>query len=141
MLDLQCGLEMLSGSKVQVWNLNFWAMFQIGVYCKCVCSVFGFHRIPKNYSSKLHDMKIVLPSFSGHFLLLRYPPPTKGWEMGTVSLDLYQAVPASLAHSSSFSYKPPDFLVCVPYNISCKIKIIYILQIISIILLLAAKAA
>ena len=124
MLDLQCGLEMLSGSKVQVWNLNFWAIFQISVYCKCECCVvFGFHCIPKNYSSKLHDMKIVLPSFRGHFLLLRYPPPTKGWSMGTVSLDLYQAVPASLAHFSSFGPKPADIGVCVPYNNSCEIII------------------
>ena len=39
--------------------------------------------------------------FSGHFLLLKYPPPTYGKFTGILSLDLYQAVPASSAHLSS----------------------------------------
>ena len=54
------------------------------------------------------------PSFRGHFLLLRYPPPTKGCMMGIVSLDLYQAFPASLAHFSSVGINTEVILACVP---------------------------
>ena len=45
------------------------------------------------------DFYLALSSIKGHFLLLRYPPPTKALKMGTVSLDLYQAVSISFAVS------------------------------------------
>ena len=62
----------------------------------------------------------IFSSFSGHFLLLRYPPPTKASNVGTGFLDLYQVRLASLAHFSSLFVKLGVIKVCIPYNISCR---------------------
>ena len=60
--------------------------------------------------------KKLLTSIRGHFLLLRYPSPTKwGW-VGTDSWDLYQAVPISLAHFTSESDIRPTSRTRVSYN-------------------------
>ena len=60
--------------------------------------------------------KKLLSSIRGHFLLLRYPSPTKwGW-VGTDSWDLYQAVPISLAHFTSESDIRPTSRTRVSYN-------------------------
>ena len=72
----------------------------------------------------------VFPSMRGHFLLLRYPPPTNGWSMGIGSLDLYQAVPLSFAHACLFlSISPNHGRVCVPYIIYLSLKNILILYV------------
>ena len=56
----------------------------------------------KQFPTKTFDSSI-----RGHFLLLRYPPPTKGWSRGTGFLDLYQAGPFPFALSSSSKVKLP----------------------------------
>ena len=71
-----------------------------------------------HYDCVICNIIIIHPSFRGHFLLLRYPPPTKGCKKGVnCSLDLYQWVPNTFAKSSSHScIKLPSTLVYVPFN-------------------------
>ena len=71
-----------------------------------------------HYYCVICNIIIIHSSFRGHFLLLRYPPPTKGCKKGVnCSLDLYQWVPNTFAKSSCHSSrKLPSTLVYVPFN-------------------------
>ena len=62
-------------------------------------------------------LHIVHSSIRGHFLLLIYPPPTKGCLRGTGSFDLYQPIPDFSAYSVSGGYTNEPILACDPCNI------------------------
>ena len=65
----------------------------------------------------LDRLDAVHTSIRGHFLLLIYPPPTKGCLMGIGSFDLYHPIPDFSEYSFSGGYKSSPILACVPYNI------------------------
>ena len=75
----------------------------------------------KTFSYLYQMLYIVHSSIRGHFLLLIYPPPTKGFLSGIGSFDLYQPIPDFSEYASSGGYRSSPILACVPYNIYKKV--------------------